>query len=58
MARVFVGNLPEDVRERELSEKFDRFGRIVSVRIKFPQRPPPFAFIVRRTDVASQSFVI
>lgn len=47
MARVFVGNLPEDVRERDLSDKFDRFGRIASVRIKFPARPPPFAFIVR-----------
>ncbi|KAL4134460.1 hypothetical protein PRIC2_004760 [Phytophthora ramorum] len=45
MARVFVGNLPEDVRERELSERFERFGRLNSVRIKFPQRPPPFAFI-------------
>ncbi|KAE8885779.1 hypothetical protein PF002_g21099 [Phytophthora fragariae] len=45
MARVFVGNLPEDVRERDLSDKFERFGRISSVRIKFPTRPPPFAFI-------------
>uniref|UniRef100_A0AAV1TTN0 RRM domain-containing protein n=1 Tax=Peronospora matthiolae TaxID=2874970 RepID=A0AAV1TTN0_9STRA len=47
MARVFVERLPEDVRERDLSDKFDRFGRIASVRIKFPARPPPFAFIVR-----------
>ncbi|KAG6955215.1 hypothetical protein JG687_00011362 [Phytophthora cactorum] len=45
MARVFVGNLPEDVRERELSDKFERFGRLMSVRIKFPARPPPFAFL-------------
>ncbi|KAK1933734.1 Serine/arginine-rich-splicing factor SR34 [Phytophthora citrophthora] len=45
MARVFVGNLPDDVRERDLSDKFERFGRITSVKIKFPQRPPPFAFI-------------
>ncbi|RLN92042.1 hypothetical protein BBJ28_00020933, partial [Nothophytophthora sp. Chile5] len=47
MARVFVGNLPEGVRERDLSEKFDVFGRVSSIRIKFPARPPPFAFIVR-----------
>ncbi|RLN86301.1 hypothetical protein BBJ28_00001857, partial [Nothophytophthora sp. Chile5] len=45
MARVFVGNLPEGVRERDLSEKFDVFGRVSSIRIKFPARPPPFAFI-------------
>ncbi|ETN18969.1 hypothetical protein PPTG_04404 [Phytophthora nicotianae INRA-310] len=49
MARVFVGNLPEDVRERELSDKFERFGRLTSVRIKFPARPPPFAFLVRQS---------
>ena len=46
MARVFVGNLPENVHERDLVDKFDRFGRIASVRIKIPTRPPPFAFIV------------
>ncbi|KAG6572714.1 putative splicing factor, arginine/serine-rich [Phytophthora cinnamomi] len=50
MARVFVGNLPEDVRERDLSDKFDRFGRISSVRIKFPTRPPPFAFIAYENE--------
>ncbi|EEY58829.1 splicing factor, arginine/serine-rich, putative [Phytophthora infestans T30-4] len=50
MARVFVGNLPEDVRERELSDKFERYGRITSVRIKFPARPPPFAFLTYENE--------
>ncbi|CAI5713213.1 unnamed protein product [Peronospora effusa] len=50
MARVFVGNLPEDVHERDLVDKFDRFGRIASVRIKIPTRPPPFAFITYENE--------
>uniref|UniRef100_K3WQS6 RRM domain-containing protein n=1 Tax=Globisporangium ultimum (strain ATCC 200006 / CBS 805.95 / DAOM BR144) TaxID=431595 RepID=K3WQS6_GLOUD len=45
MARVFVGNLPPDTREQDLEKKFDKFGRIRSIQIKFPQRPPAFAFI-------------
>ncbi|CAI5722491.1 unnamed protein product [Peronospora destructor] len=50
MARVFVGNLPENVHERDLVDKFDRFGRIASVRIKLPTRPPPFAFITYENE--------
>ncbi|CAH0475419.1 unnamed protein product [Peronospora belbahrii] len=50
MARVFVGNLPEDVHERDLSDKFDRYGRITCVRIKIPTRPPPFAFITYENE--------
>ncbi|KAG7384694.1 hypothetical protein PHYPSEUDO_002387 [Phytophthora pseudosyringae] len=50
MARVFVGNLPEDVRERDLSDRFERFGRLTSVRIKFPTRPPPFAFLTYENE--------
>lgn len=47
MTRVFVGNLPVDTREQDLEKKFDKFGRIRSILIKYPQRPPAFAFIVR-----------
>ncbi|TDH69194.1 hypothetical protein CCR75_002282 [Bremia lactucae] len=43
MARVYVGNLPENVRERDLTDRFERFGALVSINIKFPVRPPPFA---------------
>lgn len=48
MARVFVGGLPDDVRERDLSDKFSSFGRISCIAIKFPPRAPPFGFVVRR----------
>lgn len=47
MARVFVGNLPTAVVERDIESEFDKFGRVRSISVKFPQRPPPFAFIVR-----------
>ncbi|TYZ62778.1 hypothetical protein PybrP1_009907, partial [[Pythium] brassicae (nom. inval.)] len=45
MARVFVGNLPTDVQESALEGEFDKFGRIRAISLKFPARPPPFAFI-------------
>ncbi|PNH01982.1 Pre-mRNA-splicing factor SF2 [Tetrabaena socialis] len=42
---IFVGNLPIDVREKELDEIFYKFGRIRMIDIKKPARPPGFAFI-------------
>lgn len=45
MARIYIGNLPMDVRERELDDMFYKFGRITDIQIKKPQRPPAFAFI-------------
>eukprot|EP00887_Chlorella_sp_A99_P005941 scaffold29.g5941.t1 len=38
---VYCGNLPEDIRAREIED----YGRIVSVDLKTPARPPAFAFI-------------
>jgi len=45
MARVFVGNLPDDIRERELDDLFYKYGRIREIDIKKGDRPPAFAFI-------------
>ena len=42
---VFVGNLPEDVRERELDDLFYKYGRIRNIEIKTPSRPPAYAFV-------------
>ena len=41
----FFRNLPNDVREGELIDIFKRYGRILNVDIKWPPKPPPFAFI-------------
>ncbi|RHY25747.1 hypothetical protein DYB32_008127 [Aphanomyces invadans] len=43
--RVYVGNLPMDVRTRELDDLFYKYGRILDIDIKQPSRPPAFAFI-------------
>lgn len=48
-ARVFVGNLPDDVQELDLQKRFESYGKVTSISIKLLRRPPPFAFIVRRT---------
>ncbi|RLN99871.1 hypothetical protein DYB28_009250 [Aphanomyces astaci] len=43
--RVYVGNLPMDVRTRELDDLFYKYGRIRDIDIKQPSRPPAFAFV-------------
>ena len=45
MARVFVGNLPEDIKKSELEDIFFKYGEIKDIQIKIPPRPPAFAFI-------------
>jgi splicing factor, arginine/serine-rich 1 len=42
---VYVGNLPVDVREREVEDLFAKYGRIRYVELKTPARPPPYAFV-------------
>jgi len=42
---IYVGNLPLDVKERELDDVFYKCGRIVDIDMKMPPRPPGFAFI-------------
>lgn len=44
MKRIFVGNLPPDVRTRDLESIFYKFGRIVFIDLK-TRRGPPFAFV-------------
>ncbi|KAM4694225.1 serine/arginine-rich splicing factor 9-like [Discoglossus pictus] len=45
--RIYAGNLPADVREKELEELFHRYGRIRSVELKNcgGSSSSPFAFI-------------
>ena len=45
MARIFCGNLPMDVRTSEVDDLFYKFGRIRKIDVKFPSRPPAYAFI-------------
>lgn len=43
--RIFVGNLPIDIREREVDDLFYKYGRIRDIDLKTPSRPPAFAFV-------------
>ncbi|XP_069135992.1 serine/arginine-rich splicing factor 1-like [Argopecten irradians] len=43
-ARIYVGNLPPDIRERDIEDLFTKFGRIIYVDLK-NRRGPPFAFV-------------
>lgn len=44
MKRIFVGNLPPDVRQRDLEDLFYKFGKIAFIDLK-TRRGPPFAFV-------------
>ena len=42
---LYVGNLPYNIRERDIEDLFLKFGRIHSLDLKTPHRGTPFAFI-------------
>lgn len=45
MSRIYVGNLPIDIKESEIDDLFYKYGRIREIDLKTPARPPAFAFI-------------
>eukprot|EP00802_Teleaulax_amphioxeia_P010918 Tamp_10948.p1 GENE.Tamp_10948~~Tamp_10948.p1 ORF type:complete len:292 (+),score=77.30 Tamp_10948:54-878(+) len=45
MARIYVGNLPMDIRERDVEDLFYKYGRIRDIDLKTPNRPPAYAFV-------------
>ncbi|WOH14344.1 hypothetical protein DCAR_0933863 [Daucus carota subsp. sativus] len=42
---IYVGNLPGDIREREVEDLFYKYGHIVEIDLKIPPRPPGYAFV-------------
>ncbi|XP_042433105.1 serine/arginine-rich-splicing factor SR34-like isoform X1 [Zingiber officinale] len=42
---IYVGNLPGDIREREVEDLFCKYGTIIDVDLKIPPRPPGYAFV-------------
>ncbi|KAL8207739.1 hypothetical protein R6Q57_007151 [Mikania cordata] len=42
---LYVGNLPGDIREREVEDLFYKYGPIVHIELKVPPRPPGYAFV-------------
>ncbi|KAJ6928679.1 hypothetical protein NC652_012724 [Populus alba x Populus x berolinensis] len=42
---LYVGNLPGDIRAREVEDLFYKYGPIVDIDLKIPPRPPGYAFI-------------
>ena len=43
--RIYVGNLPPDIRERDIEDLFFKYGRILNIDLKMPKVGPPFAFV-------------
>ena len=43
--RIYVGNLPMNIRTREVENLFYKYGEIMDIDLKLPLRPPAYAFI-------------
>lgn len=44
--RLYVGNLPDDVRTRDVEDAFYKYGSIKDVELKLPKgRGTPYAFV-------------
>ncbi|KAI3918411.1 hypothetical protein MKX01_041731 [Papaver californicum] len=42
---IYVGNLPLDIKESEIEDLFNKYGRIVDIELKIPPRPPGYCFV-------------
>ena len=43
-SRIYVGNLPPDIREKDVEDLFYKFGKITFIDLK-NRKGPPFAFV-------------
>lgn len=43
--RIYIGNLPPDVRTKDVEDLFDKYGKIVFCDLKNRGKGPPFAFL-------------
>jgi arginine/serine-rich splicing factor 1/9 len=43
--KIYIGNLPPDVRERDLEDLFYKYGKISMLDLKNRRGGAPFAFI-------------
>ena len=43
-SKIYVGNLPDDIRERDLEDLFYKYGKVLDVDLH-ASRGTPFAFI-------------
>lgn len=45
MSRLYIGNLPMDMKEKDLEDIFYKYGKITDMQLKMPERPPAFGFV-------------
>ena len=43
--KIYIGNLPPDVKESDVEDIFYKFGKILAINLKTPPGQPPFAFV-------------
>lgn len=55
--RIYVGNLPPDIRTKDIQDLFYKFGKVTFVDLK-NRRGPPFAFVEFEDPRYVTSFVL
>jgi RNA recognition motif-containing protein len=58
--KIFVGALPHNIEERELSEQFEKFGAVASCKVitdKFTGRNKGFAFVEMENDTEANNAI-
>ena len=43
-SKIYIGNLPPDIRTKDIEDLFDKYGKIVFLDLK-NKKGPPFAFL-------------
>jgi len=43
--KVYIGNLPQNIREQDVDDLFAKYGKIRYIDVKTPSRPPAYAFV-------------
>jgi len=60
MSKVYVGSLPFSATETQITEMFEKFGKVTSVNIvtdKYTNRSRGFAFVEMESDEAAQKAI-
>ena len=58
--KIFVGALPHNIEERELSEQFEKFGTVASCKVitdKFTGRGKGFAFVEMENETEANNAI-
>ena len=55
---LFIGNLNRDVRQRDLEDLFDKYGKVLKVSVKDKGHGPVYAFLEFEDERDAEVFIL